>query len=52
VAELPYAKNDGKTVSRLALKDVPVDGFWSVSVYNGKGFSRRTRLAPIRSTTT
>lgn len=32
------AKNDGKTVYRLTLKDVPVDGFWSVSVYNKAGF--------------
>ena len=32
------AKNDGKTVYRLAVKDVPVDGFWSVSVYNKDGF--------------
>ncbi|MCI0704564.1 MAG: DUF1254 domain-containing protein [Planctomycetia bacterium] len=30
--------NDGKTVYRLTLKDVPVDGFWSVSVYNKDGF--------------
>jgi hypothetical protein len=32
------ARNDGKTVYRLVAKDVPVDGFWSVSVYNAKGF--------------
>jgi hypothetical protein len=25
-------QNDGKTVYRLTVKDVPVDGFWSVSV--------------------
>jgi len=31
-------KNDGKTVYRLNVKDVPVDGFWSVSVYNAKGY--------------
>jgi hypothetical protein len=30
-------KNDGKTVYRLAVKDVPVDGFWSISVYNAAG---------------
>ncbi|MFM0077200.1 DUF1254 domain-containing protein [Paraburkholderia nemoris] len=32
------AKNDGKTVYRLSVRDVPVDAFWSVSVYNAKGY--------------
>ncbi|KGQ18206.1 DUF1254 multi-domain protein [Lysobacter dokdonensis DS-58] len=32
------AKNDGKTVYTLNVKDVPVDGFWSVTVYDAKGF--------------
>lgn len=31
-------KNDGRTVYRLRVKDVPVDGFWSVSVYNADGY--------------
>jgi hypothetical protein len=31
-------KNDGKTVYKLDVKDVPVDGFWSISVYNSKGY--------------
>lgn len=30
--------NDGKTAYTLTVKDVPVDGFWSVSVYNKDGF--------------
>nr|WP_114239930.1 DUF1254 domain-containing protein [Dyella sp. C9] len=30
--------NDGKTVHKVTVKDVPVDGFWSISVYNAKGF--------------
>jgi hypothetical protein len=30
--------NDGKTAYRLTVEDVPVDGFWSVSVYNNAGF--------------
>lgn len=30
--------NDGKTVHQLRLRDVPVDGFWSVSVYNADGY--------------
>jgi hypothetical protein len=32
------AKNDGSTVYRLTVKNVPVDGFWSISVYNAQGF--------------
>ena len=30
--------NDGQTPHVLKVKDVPVDGFWSVTVYNAKGF--------------
>jgi hypothetical protein len=32
------ARNDGTTVYKLVVKDVPVDGFWSISVYNAEGF--------------
>jgi hypothetical protein len=32
------ARNDGKSIYRLSVKDVPVDGFWSISVYNQKGY--------------
>jgi hypothetical protein len=31
-------RNDGQTVYKLTVKDVPVDGFWSVSVYNAEGY--------------
>lgn len=31
-------KNDGTTIYRLRVKDVPVDGFWSVSIYNTEGY--------------
>jgi hypothetical protein len=32
------AKNDGVTVYKLHVKDVPVDGFWSASLYNADGY--------------
>lgn len=31
-------KNDGKTAHRLTVNDVPVDAFWSVTVYTANGF--------------
>jgi len=30
--------NDGQTPYILTARDVPVDGFWSITVYNAKGF--------------
>jgi hypothetical protein len=35
------ARNDGSTVHRLTVKDVPVDGFWSISVYNAGGYFQK-----------
>ncbi|HMN43912.1 MAG TPA: DUF1254 domain-containing protein [Povalibacter sp.] len=32
------AKNDGKTNHELVVKNVPVDGFWSISLYDAKGY--------------
>jgi len=32
------ARNDGDTIYRLTVKDIPVDGFWSVTVYNSEGY--------------
>jgi hypothetical protein len=31
-------RNDGTTVHRLTVGAVPVDGFWSVTVYNKDGY--------------
>jgi hypothetical protein len=41
-AAVPTA-NDGKTVHRLTVRDVPVDGFWSISVYNAGGFFQKNK---------
>jgi len=32
------ARNDGSTIHRLTVGDVPVDGFWSLTVYNSAGY--------------
>lgn len=37
-------KNDGKTVYTLKVKDVPVDGFWSISLYDAKGYFEKNDL--------
>jgi hypothetical protein len=37
-------KNDGAIVYRLTVRDVPVDGFWSISVYNADGYYEKNRL--------
>ena len=38
------SKNDGKTLYKLNVKDVPVDGFWSISLYNAEGFFEPNNL--------
>jgi len=38
------SKNDGKTIYKLKVKNVPVDGFWSVSVYNKEGYFEKNNL--------
>jgi hypothetical protein len=38
------SKNDGATVYKLTVKDVPVDGFWSISLYNAEGFFAPNKL--------
>ena len=57
----PVPSNDGKTVYKLHVANVPVDAFWSVSVYNAAGYfeknaydayslnnitAKKTRMAP------
>jgi hypothetical protein len=32
------SQNDGKIIYRLNVRDVPVDGFWSISLYNKEGY--------------
>ncbi|MCC7375563.1 MAG: carboxylesterase family protein [Verrucomicrobiales bacterium] len=39
------SRNDGKTPYTLTLRDVPVDGFWSISVYDAKGYFQRNEQA-------
>lgn len=37
-------QNDGRTNYKLTVPNVPVDGFWSVSVYNKDGYFERNAL--------
>jgi hypothetical protein len=36
--------NDGKTLYKLHVGMVPVDGFWSISLYNAKGHFEKNAL--------
>jgi hypothetical protein len=38
------ARNDGKVPHALTVGEVPVDGFWSLTVYNGDGFMEYNEL--------
>lgn len=42
--QIQPSKNDGKTIYKLNVKDVPVDGFWSISVYNKEGYFQKNDL--------
>lgn len=35
------AKNDGTAIYKLNVNNVPVDGFWSISVYNKEGYFQK-----------
>ncbi len=37
-------RNDGATNYVLNVKDVPVNGFWSISLYNGEGYYQKNDL--------
>lgn len=43
-ASVNPVKNDGKTVYAVTVKDVPVDGFWSITVYNKDGYLEKNDL--------
>jgi hypothetical protein len=38
-------RNDGTTIYKLIVRDVPVDGFWSVTVYNNEGYIEPNQYA-------
>jgi len=40
-------KNDGKTAYTLRVEDVPVHGFWSVTLYNDKGYMPVNKNIPV-----
>jgi para-nitrobenzyl esterase len=37
-------QNDGRTAYTLTVRDVPVDGFWSITVYNAEGYMEKNDL--------
>ncbi len=37
------AKNNGSTIYKLNVKNVPVDAFWSVSLYNAQGYFEKNQ---------
>jgi hypothetical protein len=43
-ANMNVPNNDGKQVYKLTVRNVPVDGFWSISVYNAKGYFEQNAL--------
>jgi len=39
------ANNDGKTLYAVTVKEVPVNAFWSVTVYNAEGYLEANKLS-------
>lgn len=37
-------KNDGKTAYAVTVKDVPIDAFWSITIYNADGYLEKNDL--------
>lgn len=37
-------QNDGSVPHSVTVKNVPVDGFWSITVYNAKGYMEENEL--------
>ena len=44
ISTSPRPRTTATTIYRLNVKDVPVDGFWSISLYNARGLFREEPL--------